>query len=482
MPSRATTAFLVLLLTVTAPVMRLEAQTAQSLAQVKKLYVEAFDGGKPALQLRQALIKRLRKSKYQIVENASEADAILKGTGQIWVKGYLTTNWRSPSTNRQAVYGGYLSAEVVGKDRETLWSYLVTPGKLIWSGIIDDLAGNMAKEMIAASSEQSSPSAVHKDSLAQTNLSGAGATFPAPLYRKWLQSFQQQYPEVHITYNPIGSEKGVHQLAEHELDFAGSDVSSPDLGDPHMHRNFRRFASVLGAVVPIYNVSDLSEDLRFTPDILAGIYLGKIRKWNDPEIRKVNKGADLPDAEIVVVHRADGSGTTYAWSDFLAKVSPEWKSAVGAGTHLAWPVGIGAEGNEGVAEKVQQTPNSIGYVELVYAIQHQLNYGLVRNSAGEYIRAGLDTLSEAARTSAASDSTGMPASITNAPGKGAYPIATFTWLVLPDEIADNAKKAALIELLKWVLSDGQKQCSALGYAPLPREVAERELELVNAIQ
>lgn len=461
----------------------LNAQTAQSLSQAKKLYVETFNGGNPAAQLRQSLIKRLRKSKYQIVDSPNDADAMVKGAGQIWIKGYLTTNSRAPATNRQAVYGGYLSVEIIGKDGETLWSYLVTPGKLIWTSITDDLAGNLVKEMVAASVEQgSATTATHKDNLAQTALSGAGATFPAPLYQKWFQSFQQRYPEVHITYNAVGSEKGTQLLADSKVDFAASDVSSPDLGNPQLPGNFRRIASVLGAVVPIYNLSDLTQDLKFTPEVLAGIYLGKIKKWNNTEIRKANKGVDLPDTDIVVIHRADGSGTTYAWSDFLSKISSEWKTAVGTGPHLNWPVGTGAEGNEGVASAVGATPNSIGYVELVYAIQHQLNYGAVRNSSGEFIRASLDTLAEAAKTITTTANAASPPSITNPPGKGVYPIATFTWLVLPPEITDGAKKAALLELLKWVLTDGQKECSALGYAPLPREVADRQLESLNSFK
>lgn len=473
----------VLLLSLFPAAMRLDAQTAQSLAQAKKLYVETFSGGNPAAQLRQSLIKRLRKSKYQIVDAPSDADAIVKGTGQIWIKGYLTTNSRAPATNRQAVYGGYLSVEIIGKAGETLWSYLVTPGKLVWTSVTDDLAGSMVKEMVAANAELR-PATIpsHKDHLTQTALSGAGATFPAPLYQKWFQSFQQRNPEIHVTYDTVGSEKGTQLLVENSVDFAASDVSSPDLGNPQLHANFRRIASVLGAVVPIYNVTDLTQDLRFTPEVLAGIYLGKIKKWNDPEIRKANKGVDLPDSDIVVIHRADGSGTTYAWSDFLSKASSDWKTAIGTGTHLNWPTGTGAEGNEGVASAVGKMPNSIGYVEMVYAIQHQLNFGAVRNSSGEFIRASLDSLAEAAKTMTATADAASPPSITNPPGKGVYPIATFTWLLLPQEITDSAKKAALLELLKWVLTDGQKECSALGYAPLPREVADRELDSLNTFK
>jgi phosphate transport system substrate-binding protein len=213
--------------------------------------------------------------------------------------------------------------------------------------------------------------------------------------------------------------------------------------------------------------------------MLAGIYLGKIKKWNDPLISASNNGVALPDADIVVIHRSDGSGTTYTWSDFLSKISTDWKSTVGTAMTLAWPVGTGAEHNEGVAALVQQTPNSIGYVELVYAIQHQLSFGSVRNASGEFIHASLESLALAARD-AAVPSSQMPTSITNAAGKGAYPIATFTWLLVPSQVGDPAKKAALLALLHWLLADGQKECPALGYAPLPRDLAERVLNSLRA--
>ena len=236
---------------------------------------------------------------------------------------------------------------------------------------------------------------------------------------------------------------------------------------------FPRIASVLGGVVPIYNLKNLTQDLKFTPEALAGIYLGKITKWNDPTIKGPNKSAHLPDADIVVIHRSDGSGTTYAWSDYLSKTSAEWKTSVGAGLTLNWPVGTGVDYNEGVAATVQRTPNSIGYVELVYAIQHQLSFGAVRNASGEYIRADLESVAAAADSSLAGNSA-SPSSITNASGKDAYPIATFTFLLLPPQINDGRKKAALLELLQWVLTSGQKECSALGYAPLPHDLANRQ--------
>ncbi len=451
------------------------AQTAQNLAQVKNVYISDLGTGNQADRLRQSLIKQIRKSgTYQVVENPAQSDAVVKETGRIWITGYVGTSSRSAANNRVPVYAGYLSIELVGKGGATLWSYLVTPGKMVWTSITDDLTSTAVREMIAAKKQQRSAETVPSNNkLAQTTLSGAGATFPAPLYQKWFQSFQHANPEVSLSYDAVGSEQGAEMLADNKVDFAASDVSQPDLDNPNLHAKFVRIATVLGAIVPIYNLPSVQPYLNFAPEVLAKIYLGEIRKWNDPEIRKSNRGVDLPDVEIVVEHRSDGSGTTYAWSDFLSKVSPDWKAKVGTGTRLNWPVGMGNERNEGVASAVQKTPNSIGYVELVYAIQYQLNFGSVRNSSGEFIRAQLDSLAEAAKVAIAGD--GEVSSITNPPAKGAYPIATFTWLLLPQEVSDSAKKLALVRLLKWILTEGQKECSALGYLPLPHDIANREL-------
>ena len=241
---------------------------------------------------------------------------------------------------------------------------------------------------------------------------------------------------------------------EGEVDFAASDVPSPDPDQSQPAEGFQRVASVLGGVVPIYNLKGLTQDIKFTPEILAGIYLGKITKWNDPLIKGPNKGVALPNSDIVVVHRSDGSGTTYAWSDYLSKVSVDWKTNIGAGITLNWPVGTGVEQSEGVAATVQRIPNSIGYVELVYAIQHQLSFGTVRNAAGQYVRANLENVAAAADS--AKTRNAAPSSITNAPGKDAYPIATFTFLLLPQQVKDPIKKAALVRLLQWILISGQK--------------------------
>lgn len=242
------------------------------------------------------------------------------------------------------------------------------------------------------------------------------------------------------------------------------------------------FPTVLGGVVPTYNVRGVTQDLKFTPEALAGIFLGKIKKWNDPELTKVNPGVKLPDAEIVVVHRSEGSGTTYCFTDYLSKVSPEWKSKAGIGAAVSWPVGLGSKGNEGVSGAVKNTPNSIGYVELNYALQNKMAYGFVKNSSGEFLKADLASVTEAAAAAAKTMPADFRVSITNPPGKKAYPIATFTWLLIPSKFEDASKKKAIVGFLKWMLADGQKYAEGLGYAPLPKEVVAKEALQISMIQ
>jgi phosphate ABC transporter phosphate-binding protein len=457
-----------------------DAPAIASLSRVKTLYVESFSGGGEAAHLRSSLVRRLTKDgRFNLVQSAKGADAVVNGTGQIWVKGFITINPRNPSTDREPVYGGYLSLEVVGADGQPLWSWLVSPGRLTWSNIVDELAGRAADKLIEASKAApvTASAASSTGAHPQTTLSGGGATFPAPLYKKWFEMFEQLHPGMYLQYSPTGSQSGIESLVAGKLDFAGSDVAPSLAVGAADAANLRRFATVLGAVVPIYNVKGVAQDLRFTPEALAEIYLGRVRRWNDPEIRRSNKGVNLPDGEIVVIHRSDGSGTTWVWSDYLSKVSSTWSNSVGRGTILHWPLGTGAERNEGVADAVKNTPNSIGYVELCYAIQHGLSFGAVRNRAGEYVRADLDSLAEAARVPAAGGE--PPPSITDATGKYAYPIAGFTWIVIPAQSADAMKRLAMTELLRWVLTSGQKECSALGYAPLPRDVADAQLRLLG---
>ena len=458
------------------------AQTAQSLPQARRLFVESFGPTATDQTLRSSLIKHLQKTgKFVVVEDKSLADAEVRGMGQVWVKSYLSTNWRSPALNRQAVYSGYLSVEVIGRGGATIWSYMATPYKLIWTNIADELAGNLVKAMVAAHEQAPDPFVAGRSlNLAAANLHGAGATFPAPLYLRWFQSFHSANPAVQFNYDAVGSEAGIEMLQSGEADFAGSDASSQDTRDLKLGTGYWRIPVTLGAVVPIYNLPGLAEDLRFTPEMLADIYLGKITKWNDPEIRRWNHGVELPNEEIQVIHRSDGSGTTFTFSDYLSKVSPEWRDKLGSGYQLKWLVGVGKEGNSGLTAAVQDTKYSIGYAELVYAIRQQLRYGSVRNRAGVFVMANVDSVAEAARDNVAATS-GLPASITNPSRKGAYPIATYTWLIVPQQISDPAKRAALLAFLQWILTEGQKECSALAYTPLPKDVAEEQVGFVRTL-
>ena len=311
---------------------------------------------------------------------------------------------------------------------------------------------------------------------------GAGATFPAPVYAKWFDAYAKNHADVHVEYEAVGSEAGIRLLGEGKVDFAATDMPLTDEKTAALGRKVIHIATVLGGVVPIYNVAGLQRDLNFTPEILAGIYLGKITKWNDAAIRKANRGAALPDAGIVVIHRMEGSGTTYVWTDYLAKVSAEWKSTVGVGPAVKWPVGMEARGNDGVAGLVQGTPNSVGYVELIYAVENKLSFGAVRNVNGKYIQASLASVTAAAENLPAERQADFRPSITNAAGKNAYPVASFTWLLVPEEGLDTQKRAALLDLVRWVLTSGQKQCAALGYAALPESVASSELRTLDSLR
>jgi len=316
----------------------------------------------------------------------------------------------------------------------------------------------------------------------QILVNGAGATFPYPIYSKWFGEYHRKFPNIQINYQSIGSGGGIRQLLEGTVDFGATDGPMKDEQLKDAKTNILHFPTVLGAVVPAYNVPGMTEELNFTPDALAGIFLGKITKWNAPEIKKANASVNLPDKDIVVVHRSDGSGTTYVWVDYLSKVSPEWKSKVGVNTAVNWPIGLGGKGNEGVSGLVRQTPNSIGYVELVYAIQNQMPYGKVRNSEGNFVKADLASVTAAAAGAVARMPADFRVSITNAEGKDTYPISSFTWLLIPDKIPDPAKKKVIVDFLQWMLTDGQTMAEALSYAKLPPEVVAMEQKVIPTIQ
>lgn len=315
--------------------------------------------------------------------------------------------------------------------------------------------------------------------VAQTKLNGAGATFPYPIYSKWFSEFQKANG-VQINYQSIGSGGGIRQLQSGTVDFGASDMPLNDDQLKQMGKPIIQFPTVLGSVVPAYNVPGVSTELKFTPETLAGIYLGKITKWNDKALTSVNPGVKLPDQDIVVVHRSDGSGTTFVWTDYLSKISPEWKSSVGANTSVKWPVGLGGKGNEGVAGTIRQQPGAIGYIELIYALQNKIEFGVVKNAAGNFVKASLDTTSKAAAgTKVPPD---FRVSITNAPGKDAYPIASFTYLLVPTQWQDQGKKTAMVNFLNWMLDKGEPMVTGLDYASIPKQVAEMEKAKIKEIR
>jgi len=313
-------------------------------------------------------------------------------------------------------------------------------------------------------------------------INGAGATFPYPIYSKWFSEYNKLHPNVEINYQSIGSGGGIRQLSAQTVFFGATDGPMTNdqiyaAGFPVLH-----LPTVLGGVVPIYNVPEVSAEIRFPGKVLADIFLGKITRWNDPAIKNVNPGLNLPNAEITVVHRSDGSGTSYIWCDYLAKVSPDYKKTVGVATSVNWPVGVGAKGNEGVAGLVKQTPGSIGYVELIYAVQNKISYGSVQNAAGEFVRATTETVSNAAASAVQSMPKDFRVSITNAPGHDVYPISSFTWLLLNQNARDRERSRVMVEFAKWALTDGQKFAPELGYAPLPKEVVALEMQALSRLR
>jgi len=321
---------------------------------------------------------------------------------------------------------------------------------------------------------------------AQTVLNGAGASFPTPIYQKWFSDYHKQHPDIEINYQSKGSGAGIASVIDGTVDFGASDGPMSDAQLKTYHdkhgSDVLHFPTVAGADVPAYNIPGVAAGLNFTGEALAGIFLGKITKWNDPELTKANPKIKLPDADIVVVHRSDGSGTTYCWTDFLSKVSPEWKTKVGTNTTVNWPTGLGAPQNNGVAGQIKQTPNSLGYIELIYALNNEIAYGNVKNPAGVFVKPELASVVAAAAGAAKTMPPDFRVSITNSPGKNAYPIATFTWLLVPEEFKDQAKAKIMKDFLHWMLTTGQKEAQTLSYAPLPKEIIATEEKAIAKIK
>jgi len=319
----------------------------------------------------------------------------------------------------------------------------------------------------------------------QTILNGAGATFPNPIYSKWFSEYHKLHPDIQINYQPIGSGGGIRQVTEGTVDFGASDMPMTDTqlqeAKTKLKTSILNIPTVLGAVVPAYNIPGVTGELKFTPAVLAGIFVGTISNWNDKAIAAANPGVNFPNQDIIVVHRSDGSGTSFIWTDYLSKVSSEWKNQVGSGTAVKWPKGLGGKGNEGVAGSIRQLSGSIGYVELIYAVQNKIPYGSVQNAAGVFLKASLESVTAAA-ASAPKMAADFRVSITNAPGNDSYPISSFTWVLIPAQSKDAAKGKILADFLNWMVDDGQKMTAALTYAPLPEAVEQKVKEAIKQVK
>jgi phosphate transport system substrate-binding protein len=314
------------------------------------------------------------------------------------------------------------------------------------------------------------------------NINGAGATFPNPIYSRWFSEYNQAHPEVKINYQPIGSGGGIRQVSDGTVDFGATDGPMNDQQIAESKMKTMHIPTVLGAVVPVYNLKGVNQELNFSGDVIAAIYLGEISKWNDPRIAKENPGVNLPSSPILPVYRSDGSGTTYIFTDFLSKVSSDWQSRVGKNTSVKWPTGIGEKGNEGVAGMVRNSPNSFGYVELIYAVTNKMQFGTVRNAAGKYVKASTEGVTAAAAAAAKTMPADYRVSITNAPGVESYPISSFTWLLIPNHFADPAKGKAMQGFLTWMLEKGESEAPQMSYAALPKPVQDRVRATIRQIK
>ena len=313
------------------------------------------------------------------------------------------------------------------------------------------------------------------------NINAAGATFPEPIYTKWFIEYAKQHPSVHINYQPIGSGGGIRQVSDGTVDFGASDAIMTDEQIAQAKVKVMALPTVLGAVVPIYNLP-VTKPLNFSGDVIADIYLGKIGRWNDPRIAKDNPGVSLPDMAILPVYRSDGSGTTFIFTDYLSKVSSSWASAVGKNSSVKWPAGIGAVKSEGVSQMVRSTKGAFGYVELTYALQNHIEYGAVKNSTGKFLLGTADGATAAAAASAKNMPADYRVSITNAAGPDSYPISSFTWLLIPRQFADPAKGAAVKDFLNWMLDHGESEAAAMYYAALPAQVQAMEKKTITTVK
>jgi phosphate transport system substrate-binding protein len=455
-------------------------QTATSLKNVRKVYVGSLGSDSGADELKRELIHNLgRGGHFTVVSQVTQADAVIDGKGELWVKGYhsLSPRARVNPSYAEPLHDGYLSVKLHGKDDEILWSYFADPRRISFRELKRDLADEVVSELTQDREEEMAPPAPAPNANdVPASLRGAGATFPFPLYQDWFKSFHARHPAWSFDYAGMGSDAGITELAAGRIDFAGSDIPPAALGN-RIPQSANAFPTVGGAVVLIYNLPGVSGELRLTADLIAAIFSGTIRTWNDPALTAINPSVPLPATPIATFHRSDGSGTTYAFTEYLSKVDEKWRAKNGAAASIAWADGTGADGNEGLAKSVAETPYSIGYVEFIYAFENHLSFVAVRNLAGRFVHADLLSIMAAANGAGEKEQY-LSLSITNSRATAAYPISTFSWVVAPNSL-DPAKRTAFRAFIEWMLTSGQRQCSALGYAPLPKNLVDLELSAIR---
>jgi phosphate transport system substrate-binding protein len=455
-------------------------QNARSLQGVKTLYVGSFGTRQGAEELRHELADALQHGhRFVLATSPEQADVVLTGRGELWVRGFhaLSPRARMNSSYAEPLYSGYLSVKAEGKDGDVLWSTFASPPAVS----VGDLKHNLASQIVdrLSSDIEGSTGGTTAPAMitAEVTLSGGGATFPLPIYQEWFDRFHSRNQKLQFEYKPVASEAAMTQFAAGSFDFAASDAPPSRVLRPSVEK-VNEFPTVAGGVVLIYNLKNFRGDLRLSGTVLADILSGKVRMWNDPSLQALNRGNSLPPRPIVVVRRSDGSGTTFALTDYLSRVSDEWKTRIGAGFKADFPSGLTAVGNEGVADSVGSTPDSLGYVEFIYAFDHRLNFALLQNADGRFVEADLASITAAANTAMGEQ---LTTSITNAPRADAYPISTFSWLVFRDALQPE-KREAMILFLEWVLTSGQRECSSLGYGPLPKSIVERELAILRSLK
>jgi phosphate ABC transporter phosphate-binding protein len=455
-------------------------QTVRSLGSVRSISIGSIDEKDLARQF----AGQLNRSKTLRLETAEKADATLDGEAAIWIRGYVSLSPRARTNDAYAepLYSGYLSVTLKQKSGEVLWSWFAHSEDAGSRGdAARDLVGKIL-DALGSAIRQSTAATLSSAATANappTILRGGGATFPFPIYERWLTSFVQADPSTTITYDPVGSTEGVARFSAGEFDFAGSDLPMPSAKPT---RPGRAFATVAGGVVLVYHLPKFSGDLRLTSEAIAGILQGRIARWNDAELRTLNPGRALPDQPIRVAHRSDGSGTTFVLTHYLSEAVHDWKEKMGEGDRVQWRIGEGASGNDGVAAFIESTPYSFGYTEFIFAFRRKLSVASIQNSAGRFAQP--DLVSIAAAADGVTDP--LPAdfdlSLTNIPARNAYPISSFTWLVIPKpEDTDPNKRAALKRFLEWALGPGQRQAMGLGYVPLPKLLLEEEMKAVAAL-